>query len=99
MQQDDQALYAYLNQYVAAHPAWSHPLFARLAQAASVEHMLDAQTLGHFLRNYDAHASHLRRLLLSAATLMPEKAVGYILENVRNEYGNGNVDQDRKSVV
>ncbi len=41
------------------------------------------------LRNYDAHAAVLRRLLLKAATLMPEAAVGYILENVRNEYGNG----------
>jgi hypothetical protein len=41
------------------------------------------------LRNYDAHASVLRRLLLKAATLMPETAVGFILENVRNEYGNG----------
>lgn len=94
MHQDDQALYAYLNQYVAQHPAWSHPLFARLAEAESRDksRMLDIETLGHFLRNYDAHASHLRRLLLSAATLMPEKAVGYILENVRNEYGNGNVD-------
>jgi hypothetical protein len=42
------------------------------------------------LRNYDAHASVLRRLLLKAATLMPEAAVGFVLENVRNEYGNGN---------
>jgi hypothetical protein len=42
------------------------------------------------LKNYDAHASVLRRLLLKAATLMPEPAVGFVLENVRNEYGNGN---------
>ncbi len=42
------------------------------------------------LRNYDAHASVLRhRLLLKAVALMPEPAVGFILENVRNEYGNG----------
>jgi hypothetical protein len=42
------------------------------------------------LSNYDAHAGLLRRLLLSAAAAMPEPAVGFILENVRNEYGNGN---------
>ncbi|HEY9720343.1 MAG TPA: iron-containing redox enzyme family protein [Trichormus sp.] len=42
------------------------------------------------LRNYDAHATVLRRLLLKAAAIMPETAVGYVLENVRNEYGNGN---------
>jgi len=48
--------------------------------------------IARFLRNYDAHAAVLRRLLLKAATLMPEEAVGFILENVRNEYGNGNPD-------
>jgi hypothetical protein len=42
------------------------------------------------LKNYDAHATVLRRLLLKAASIMPEEAAGYILENVRNEYGNGN---------
>jgi hypothetical protein len=41
------------------------------------------------LRNYDAHASVLRRLLLKAASIMPETAVGFVLENVRTEYGAG----------
>lgn len=49
------------------------------------------------LRNYDAHASVLRRLLLKAATLMPEPAVGFILENVRNEYGNGNYAENHQN--
>ncbi len=45
------------------------------------------------LQNYDAHAALLRRLLLFAAQAMPEPAVGFILENVRNEYGNGSYDK------
>jgi len=76
-----------LRQTVAQHPAAGHALFAVLNQARPT-----VDQAGSFLRNYDAHASHLRRLLLKAATIMPEKAVGFILENVRNEYGNGNVD-------
>lgn len=47
---------------------------------------------GALLRNYDAHASVLRRLLLKAASIMPELAVGFVLENVRTEFGSGNVD-------
>lgn len=54
---------------------------------------LSARQAIHVLFNYDAHASLLRRLLLNAAGKMPEPAVGFILENVRNEYGNGNYDQ------
>lgn len=69
------------------HPCSSHPLFEYLDRTK-----LNHQQLCAFLANYDAHASLLRRLLLKAATIMPEEAVGYILENVRNEYGNGNPD-------
>lgn len=66
------------------HACFDHPLFAALStQKYSVEQ------LGKLLRNYDAHACVLRRLLLLAGTLMPEPAVGFVLENVRNEYGNG----------
>lgn len=71
----------------AEHPCSSHPLFEYLDRTK-----LNHQQRCGFLANYDAHASLLRRLLLKAATLMPEEAVGYILENVRNEYGNGNPD-------
>jgi hypothetical protein len=76
-----------LRQVVLAHPAAQHPLFERLNQGK-----LSQAGAGALLRNYDAHASHLRRLLLKAATIMPEQAVGYILENVRNEYGNGRAE-------
>ncbi len=66
------------------HACSSHELFSYL------EHQpLTVTSAGALLRNYDAHASSLRRLLLRASTLMPEPAVGYILENIRNEYGNG----------
>jgi hypothetical protein len=74
-----------LRQFVLDHPASNHALFDRLQQGD-----LTKEGAGALLRNYDAHASHLRRLLLKAATIMPEEAVGHILENVRNEYGNGN---------
>jgi hypothetical protein len=47
---------------------------------------------GALLRNYDAHASVLRRLLIKAASIMPETAVGFVLENVRTEFGSGNVE-------
>ena len=69
------------------HSCSSHPLFEYLDRTK-----LNHQQICSFLANYDAHASLLRRLLLKAATIMPEEAVGYILENVRNEYGNGNPD-------
>ncbi|MBX9949717.1 MAG: iron-containing redox enzyme family protein [Candidatus Obscuribacterales bacterium] len=71
----------------AEHPCSSHPIFDYLDRTR-----LNHEQICGFLANYDAHASLLRRLLLKAATLMPEEAVGYILENVRNEYGNGNPD-------
>lgn len=71
------------------HACYQHPLFARLKDQSRP---ISRAQAGLVLKNYDAHASHLRRLLLKACTLMPEKAVGFILENVRNEYGNGNVE-------
>lgn len=85
------------------HPCARHPLFAALRQAE-----LNKNRAGALLRNYDAHACVLRRLLLRAAAIMPEKAVGYILENVRTEFGAGDpearhqlqlVDLARKSGV
>ena len=66
------------------HQCASHVLFAELANTR-----LNVEAVARVLRNYDAHASLLRRLLLLAATIMPEPAVGFVLENVRNEYGNG----------
>ncbi|HEY9678146.1 MAG TPA: iron-containing redox enzyme family protein [Drouetiella sp.] len=66
------------------HACASHPLFAYLHNQK-----LNLRQVAAMLRNYDAHASVLRRLLLKAVVLMPEPAVGFILENVRNEYGNG----------
>ena len=76
-----------LRDFVGGHASARHPLFAQLDTAT-----LSQAQAGRLLRNYDAHASHLRRLLLKAATIMPECAVGYILENVRNEYGNGRAE-------
>jgi hypothetical protein len=73
-----------LRRFVQEHSVSDHALFDRLAESR-----LTVDQAGALLKNYDAHASHLRRLLLKAATIMPEEAVGYILENVRNEYGNG----------
>lgn len=67
------------------HACSSHPLFSYLETAE-----LSVNQCAALLRNYDAHAGVLRRMLLHAAALMPERAVGFILENVRNEYGNGN---------
>ncbi|HEY9760488.1 MAG TPA: iron-containing redox enzyme family protein [Oculatellaceae cyanobacterium] len=69
-----------------AHPCASHPLFDVLQTIS-----LNSQRAGSFLRNYDAHASVLRRLLLKAAAIMPEEAVGFILENVRTEFGAGDI--------
>lgn len=71
----------------AEHPCSKHPLFQYLDSTK-----LTREQARGFLANYDAHASVLRRLLLKSATIMPEEAVGFILENVRNEYGNGNPD-------
>lgn len=75
--------------FVENHPAWRHPLFEKLRQGH-----FTVEQAGRLLKNYDAHASQLRRLLLKTTTIMPEKAVGLILENVRNEYGNGR-EEDR----
>jgi len=66
------------------HACARHRLFERLAGAT-----LSPEQLVRLLVNYGAHAALLRRLLLKAAAAMPEKAVGFVLENVRNEYGNG----------
>ncbi|CAN5326747.1 hypothetical protein BH10CYA1_BH10CYA1_29990 [soil metagenome] len=67
-----------------SHSCAQHDLFDYLRTRKLVVPQVTAM-----LRNYDAHASVLRRLLLKAVSLMPEPAVGFILENVRNEYGNG----------
>jgi hypothetical protein len=75
---------ARLRNIAQSHLCWNHPLFARLETVS-----LTSETAGNLLRNYDEHASALRRLLLKSATIMPEEAVTYVLENVRNEYGNG----------
>lgn len=72
------------------HACAGHPLFDALAKFETEP--MTVEQGGRLLFNYDVHASHLRRLLLKAATIMPECAVGFILENVRNEYGNGRVD-------
>lgn len=73
-----------ISQIVEQHACSRHALFSAL----ETEH-LSVDAAGNLLANYDAHASVLRRLLLRAASIMPEPAVGFILENVRNEYGNG----------
>lgn len=73
-----------LSELARQHPSSSHPLFACLESSNPTKGQV-----AHLLKNYDAHASVLRRLLLRAASIMPEDAVGFILENVRNEYGNG----------
>ncbi len=73
-----------IKQLALAHSCAQHPLFDYLHSQK-----LEVRQVAAFLRNYDAHASVLRRLLLKAVSLMPEPAVGFILENVRNEYGNG----------
>jgi hypothetical protein len=70
-----------------AHRCARHPLFDVLRTT-----FLDRQRAGAFLRNYDAHATVLRRLLLKAAAIMPEEAVGFILENVRTEFGAGDIN-------
>lgn len=72
---------SYLRELTLAHPVSNHAFLNDL--------QIDQKQAMHLLTNYDAHATLLRRLLLLAATRMPEPAVGFILENVRNEYGNG----------
>jgi hypothetical protein len=67
------------------HPCSQHAIFETLSDIH-----LGVPAAAALLRNYDAHAGVLRRLLLRAAGIMPEPAVGFVLENVRNEYGNGN---------
>lgn len=74
----------YLKELALSHECASHPLFERLEKRR-----LNGKQAIALLVNYDAHASLLRRLLLTAASFMPEPAVGFVLENVRNEYGNG----------
>lgn len=78
---------ALLRDFADSHRCSSHPLFARLGACQPT-----ASRIAGLLRNYDAHACVLRRLLLKAVCLMPEEACCFILENVRNEYGNGNPD-------
>ena len=68
------------------HPCANHQLFFKLKN----EPLSRSQACA-LLRNYDAHATVLRRLLLKSASIMPEKAVGFVLENVRTEYGSGDV--------
>jgi Iron-containing redox enzyme len=70
-----------------AHTCAKHELFAELRRIK-----MTAAKAAALLRNYDAHASVLRRLLLKAASIMPEAAVGFVLENVRTEYGAGNIE-------
>lgn len=82
---------ARLRSRAVEHPCASHPLFDCLKKAE-----LSNRQLAGLLRNYDAHASVLRRLLLKIATMMPEPAVPYVLENVRNEYGNGNYAENHQ---
>jgi hypothetical protein len=67
------------------HHCHEHALFGFLE-----EHELNRRQITALLANYNRHAGLLRRLLLLASSLMPEDAVTYVLENVRNEYGNGN---------
>lgn len=73
-----------LKDLALSHPCARHPLFDYLRERSITHKQAVA-----LLTNYDAHAALLRRLLLKAAANMPEPAVGFILENVRNEYGNG----------
>lgn len=74
----------YLTEIARQHACANHPLFEKLA---SID--LTLEQAGKLLRNYDVHATFLRRLLLKVATIMPEEAVCFVLENVRTEYGSG----------
>jgi hypothetical protein len=75
---------SFLKERADEHECATHPLFSVLAKIEPTQRRVSG-----LLRNYDAHAAVLRRLLLKTATLMPEEACGFVLENVRNEYGNG----------
>jgi hypothetical protein len=78
--------------FAHSHECWNHSIFPALRSRS-----LSVEQAALLLRNYDAHASVLRRLLLKAATLMPEAAVGFVLENVRNEYGNGDYSNNHQN--
>jgi len=78
---------SHLKELALSHDCASHPWFKRLNESET-KPVSPAQAVA-MLENYDAHAGLLRRLLLQAAAFMPEPAVGFVLENVRNEYGNG----------
>lgn len=81
-----------LQHLVKQYPCSHHKIFWFLPQST-----LSVNQIAALLRNYDAHATVLRRLLLQVATRMPEPAVGFILENVRNEYGNGNYARNHQA--
>lgn len=80
-----------LRAIAAEHACSQHPLFEMLDSI-----QLTKLQAAHLLRNYDAHASVLRRYLLRAAAIMPEEAVPLVLENVRNEYGNGDYSKNHQ---
>lgn len=80
-----------LRLFAASHPCSEHRLFEMLETAK-----LSVPKSARLLRNYDAHASVLRRYLLRAAAIMPEPAVPLVLENVRNEYGNGDYSKNHQ---
>ncbi len=82
---------AHLRAIAERHPCSSHPLFDYLEK-----NELSNRQVAALLRNYDAHASVLRRFLLNAAAIMPEFAVPFVLENVRNEYGNGDYSKNHQ---
>ncbi|MBX9689832.1 MAG: iron-containing redox enzyme family protein [Candidatus Obscuribacterales bacterium] len=81
----------HLKSIAEKHSCSRHELFSVLAG-----HELNNRQVAALLRNYDAHASVLRRYLLSAAALMPEPVVTWVLENVRNEYGNGDYSKNHQ---
>jgi hypothetical protein len=80
-----------LRDLAAEHPCSEHRLFHVLENIH-----LTIEQAARLLRNYDAHASVLRRYLLRAAAIMPEEAVPLVLENVRNEYGNGDYSKNHQ---
>lgn len=85
-------LRTFILELVENHECSRHAFFEFLASRS-----LGNQQIASLLRNYDAHASVLRRLLLNAASIMPEEAVAFILENVRNEYGNGDYSRNHQA--
>ncbi|HEY9712066.1 MAG TPA: hypothetical protein V6C72_01275, partial [Chroococcales cyanobacterium] len=78
-----------LEQAALSHQCARHAFFSFVA-----ENEIERPQIAALLKNYDAHASVLRRLLLKTCTIMPDEAVGFVIENVRNEYGNG-MSEDR----